>query len=310
MMRGLAFVMPLALVGLVSGCDISRPVANSVNPDTVVSRPVPNPQLVALEERTGGRLGVQVMREDGTVVLSHRANERFAMCSSFKLPLAGVVLSAVEHGRVALTDAMPYTRAELPGHSPRLIERLSGDRGNISVEDALAATVMLSDNGAANLLLARIDGPAGFTQTMRGWGDDVTRLDRTEPALNANDAGDARDTSSPHALTRSIGQMLYGSRLNAENRSRLRRWTAESPTGSARFRAGLPVGWAAGDKTGTCAALDAPNTQVNDIGWFETPDGTRYLFAVLLDRPTLGDETEAAIADVALLAVQVIDERR
>lgn len=309
-MRGVMMAMPLAVIGLVSGCNMSSPVTNSGNPDTMVTRPVPNPQLVALEQRVGGRLGVQIMREDGATIIAHRANERFAMCSSFKLPLAAVVLSAVEQGRVTLTDAMPYTRAELPSHSPALTERLSGNRGSITVEAALAETVKVSDNGAANLLLARIGGPAGFTQAMRGWGDDVTRIDRTEPTLNANDAGDVRDTSSPHALTRSIGQMLYGTTLNAENRSRLRRWTAESATGSARFRAGLPAGWAAGDKTGTCAAFSAPNTQVNDIGWFETPDGTRYLFAVLLDRPTVGDGAQAAIADVARLAVQAIGEVR
>ena len=262
-------------------------------------------ELSALEQASGGRLGVHVMRRDGTAVLSYRSDERFAMCSSFKLPLAAVVLHAVQEGRLSLSDLMQYSRDDLPGHSPVLTEALNGRRGAVTVAQALSGTVMFSDNGAANLLLARINGPEGFTQGMRHWGDSTTRLDRIEGALNENARGDERDTSTPIALNQSLAAMIYGDRLSSENRNRLRRWTNESPTGTARFRAGLPVEWNAGDKTGTCYPMDHPDTQVNDIGWFETADGTGYLFAVMLDRPTHGSEqSQAVIANVARLAVQ------
>ncbi len=50
----------------------------------------------------------------------------------------------------------------------------------------------MSDNTGANLLLAKVGGPAGLTSIFRELGDGVTRLDRTETDLSENAPGDAR----------------------------------------------------------------------------------------------------------------------
>ena len=297
-----AILFALPLLGVTSACkDIA--IRPSGPPLAVATGGSATADLAALERRTGGRLGVQVMRIDGEVVLSHRNGERFAMCSAFKLPMAGVVLDAVQRGQLGLQDVLPYTRADVLSHSPVLTQHLRGDTGQVTVEQALAAAVTFSDNGATNLLLARIGGPQGLTAAWRDWGDATTRLDRTETTLNENRAGDPRDSSTPRALSEITGAMLYGQRLSAQHRALLRRWTRESTTGSARFRAGLSSTWASGDKTGTCADFTAPNAQINDIVWFEGADGQPYVFAVMLDRPTAsGDVSQAAMAEVARIA--------
>ena len=56
--------------------------------------------------------------------------------------------------------------------------------GEMSVAGAAEHSVSQSDNAAANLLLARLGGPAVYTQRLRAWGDMVTRLDRNELGLN------------------------------------------------------------------------------------------------------------------------------
>jgi beta-lactamase class A len=78
--------------------------------------------------------------------------------------------------------------------------RRTSPKGGLPVERLCAAAIQVSDNAAANLLLARIGGPAGLTRFFRSAGDTVSRLDRTEPALNSNIPGDPRDTSSPAAM--------------------------------------------------------------------------------------------------------------
>jgi beta-lactamase class A len=45
--------------------------------------------LKALEPRAGGRLGVSILDTGTGRHVGHRMDERFAMCSTFKLPLAG-----------------------------------------------------------------------------------------------------------------------------------------------------------------------------------------------------------------------------
>jgi beta-lactamase class A len=68
------------------------------------------------------------------------------------------------------------------------------------LDELCAAASTVSDNTAANLLLASIGGPAGLTTYARSLGDMVTRLDRIEPDLNEAVSGDPRDTTTPAAM--------------------------------------------------------------------------------------------------------------
>ena len=56
--------------------------------------------LAELERSTGGRLGVGLLDTASGQTTGHRVGERFAMCSTFKLPLAGAVLREIDQGRL------------------------------------------------------------------------------------------------------------------------------------------------------------------------------------------------------------------
>ena len=251
-------------------------------------------QIAEIEKRSGGRLGVAVTDSQGDLLFGHRADERFAMCSTFKLLLAGQVLERAADG-VSLRTPLAFTRADLIAHSPGTEKLLGADgKGEQRLGAAARDAVVLSDNAAANLILTQMGGPAVFTAALRGAGDDVTRLDRIEPDLNENAPGDPRDTSSPAAMAKSAAAYVYGKRLTGDYRKQLRDWLIESETGLARIRGGLPTGWLSGDKTGTCG------TAYNDVAFVEEPSGAKYMIAVYLDRPAVkGAAANAAIADVA-----------
>lgn len=252
---------------------------------------VGEPELAAIEHRTGGRLGVALVDSEGRLVVSRRADERFAMCSTFKLPLAAMVLASGISPRTPL----PATEADLLSHSPYSERTIRAGR-RIRVGFAARAIVEQSDNTAANLLLRRMGGPEAFTAWLRRTGDETTRLDRYELELNENAPGDARDTTSPVAIARTTAGIVYGDLLTPAYREQLRSWTTASRTGVRRVRAGLLAEWPAGDKTGSCG------TAWNDVAWFEVPDGAKLVLAVYLDRPTVpAGEAEAAIAEVARL---------
>ena len=255
----------------------------------------PAERLDEIERRTGGRLGLALIDAERGQVMVHRADERFAMCSTFKLPLAAMVLSRGPSQRTPL----PIRRQDLLSHSP-WSQQVVARRAEGRVGLAAQAIVEHSDNAAANVLLRQVGGPAGFTSWLRSIGDRATRLDRYELQLNENVRGDPRDTTTPAAFSHTAGRIVYGNILQPALRDQVRRWTIASRTGLRRIRAGLPAGWQAGDKTGTCG------TAWNDTAWFESSAGRRYVLAVFLDRPTIpAAEAEAAIADVARLAVTV-----
>ena len=248
-----------------------------------------------IEARLGGRVGLSVMDTGNGKTLSWRGDERFAMCSSFKWVLAASVLSRADQGQLRLSDTISYTPAQLLSHSP--VTGAHVKEGHMRIEDLCAAAVEESDNGAANLLLARIGGPNSVTAYARSIGDSVTRLDRNEPTLNENRPGDPRDTTTPGAMVGTMKTVLLGDALQPKSRAKLLDWLRKCDTGAHRLRAGLPQSWSEGDKTGTGergAAVD------NAIVW--PPHRAPILAAAYVSdstKPT--EQLEAALADLGRL---------
>lgn len=150
---------------------------------------------------------------------------------------------------MSLDRQVRFTAADVQSYAPVVRANLS--RGSLSLRALCAAVVEVSDNSAANLLLATIGGPASLTGFIRRSGDHVTRLDRIEPELNSNDPGDLRDTTTPRAMVGLLKTLLTTDRLTRSSRALLIGWMEKSPTGLDRLRAGLPASWRAGDKSGT-----------------------------------------------------------
>lgn len=246
----------------------------------------------AIEASVGGRLGVAALNTGTSERLTHRAEERFPMCSTFKWLLAAQVLSRVDAGQEALDRALRYGPADLLEYSP--VTRKNVESGGLTIAELSAAAVQISDNTAANLLLATVDGPAGFTAFLRTLGDPTTRLDRTEPELNEAAPGDPRDTTTPAAMVEDLRTVLLGEALATASRERLIDWLVASTTGKTRLRAGLPGDWRVGDKTGTCDRGFA-----NDVAIAWPPGREPILIAAYLAGAEASfEDCSAALAEV------------
>ena len=254
-----------------------------------------NEALASIERTAQGRLGVAMLDTGSGLALGWRQDERFAMASTFKLVLAGWMLSLVDQGKERLDARVHYTAADVVAYSPVSGPR-AGDGGGLTVGELCAATVSLSDNTAANVLLARHGGPAGFTAFVRSLGDPITRLDRTEPTLIEAAVGDPRDTTTPLAMLQTLQKLVLGNALSPTSRAWLQRWLVETSTGDKRLRAGVP-GWKVGDKTGTAG----DSGTANDIGvLWPQGGGAPVLVTCYLTRSTAsGEQRDAAIAQVA-----------
>ncbi len=257
-------------------------------------------RLAALEARTGGRLGVVALDTGTGRRLAHRGGERFPLCSTFKVLLAGAVLQKVDRGETRLDRRLPFGKADLLAYAPVTTARVA--EGGMTVGDLCAAAVEVSDNTAANLLLGDLGGPAAVTAFARALGDPRTRLDRTEPTLNEARPGDPRDTTTPEAMVGSLRALLLGPTLGPESRARLEGWMAACTTGRTRLRAGLPPDWAAGDKTGSGARGTA-----NDIAILRPPHRAPILVAAYLTGSTASDSgRDAVLAEVGRLVVEAL----
>ncbi|PJI97829.1 beta-lactamase class A [Acidovorax sp. 69] len=254
--------------------------------------------LAQIERSAQSRLGVAMLDTGSGLALGWRQDERFAMASTFKALLAGWMLALVDQGKERLDARVLYGRDAVVDYSPVSGPR-AGDGGGLTVAELCSATVSLSDNTAANVLLARHGGPAGFTAFVRSLGDGTTRLDRTEPTLNEAAVGDPRDTTTPQAMLQTLQKLVLGDGLTPPSRAWLQRWLRETSTGDKRLRAGMP-GWKVGDKTGTTNSGTS-----NDIGvMWPAGGGAPVLVTCYLTESTAKPEQrDAAIAQVARAVV-------
>ncbi|WP_406076760.1 class A beta-lactamase [Micromonospora sp. NBC_00858] len=270
----------------------SSPVATSP------SAPAARPDFALLEAEFDARLGVYAIDTGTGRTVEHRADERFAYASTFKALAAAAVLDATSTAE--LNQVVRYTRADLVTHSP-ITERHAGK--GMTLRELGDAAVRYSDNTAANLLLKRLGGPAGFERALRDLGDRVTDPERFETDLNEATPGDQRDTSTPRALAADLRAYVLGDALSAEDRTVLTAWLKGNTTGDKLIRAGVPAAWQVGDKTGS----GGYGTR-NDIAVVWPPDSAPIVLAILSTR----DEKDAEYDDklIAQAAKVTVDTLR
>ena len=160
------------------------------------------------------------------------------------------------------------------------------------------------ERGIATITLNRPEKLNAYTTEM---GDEVTRLDRLEPELNVLEPGDERDTTTPRAMTNLIARIFTNDVLSNGSRDLLQTWMRETMTGTKRLRAGFPVDWQAGDKTGTSIGPKSLG-RYNDVAcvWFthRAPLVVSCYFESPVGTPDMRDEDQAVLAKVGYIAAR------
>jgi len=275
-----------SLAGAVAGCVVPRGTRAGTDPAQLQDA------IGRIEAEVAGRLGVAVLETGSRMRAGHRADERFPLCSTFKLLAAGAVLQRVDKGQERLERRIRFSQADIVVYSPVTKDRAGGD--GMTVGELCEAALTLSDNTAGNLILASLGGPQGLNAFARAIGDATTRLDRNEPTLNEAVPGDPRDTTTPNAMLKNVETLALGNTLSAGSRQQLLSWLQGNRTGDTRLRAGLPKTWRCGDKTGS-----GERGTTNDVGIVWPAAGAPILVAIYLTETSASPERRnAALADV------------
>ncbi|MFI6348030.1 class A beta-lactamase [Streptomyces sp. NPDC050560] len=302
----LALGVGAALSGVLSGADSAHASApGGAQVPAPGSAHVPAPgggslaaRLRALEEENAARLGVYAVDTATGATVCHRADERFAICSVFKVPAVAAVLRDLDHDGTFLARRVHYDRRLVArsGYAPvtGLPENLAN---GMTVESLCAAAVGDSDNAAANLLLAELGGPSAVTRFCRSLGDRATRLDHEEP-LDSPDPHRIMDATTPAAIGRDFARLVLGRALCPGDRTRLTGWMVANTTDGEMFRAGLPDDWTLADKTGSTTSYGV----ANDVGVVWPPDHPPLLLAILSHTlAPAGPTNTALVAETATL---------
>ena len=151
-------------------------------------------QFAELEHRYGGRLGVAALDTASGRRVEHRADERFPLCSTFKLLAAALVLARVDRGEERLDRRVVFGDKDLVTYSPVTKKQVGprhDDRGAVRCRDH-------GQRQHRRQPVARELRRAGRADRLRALaGRRMTRLDRIETELNEATPGDPRDTTTP-----------------------------------------------------------------------------------------------------------------
>lgn len=283
----------LQFSGVAAASALAAPLLARAATTTMAAAPTPAAiaaasDFAALEKACSGRLGVTLLDTRSGRRLGHRQDERFPLCSTFKSVLAATVLKQAERDPALPGRRLPVRAQDILEHAPVTRRHVGKD---LTVRDLCRATLITSDNTAANLLFAVIGGPPAVTAFLRATGDTITRSDRLEPELNSFAIDDPRDTTTPAAIAATLQRLVLGDALKPASRQQLADWLIDNETGDACLRAGLGKRWRVGDKTGSNGE-DARN----DIAvLWPVQGGSPWIVTAYLQAGAISFEQRAAV---------------
>ncbi|GAB3959642.1 class A beta-lactamase BlaC [Actinoallomurus acanthiterrae] len=295
-----AVLLPLA------GCGTGHRSASGSSPvpggrSSGAAGPPDASRFAALERKHKARLGVFALATGTGATVAYRADERFALCSTFKTLAAAAVLHRNPLGH--LDKRVTYTKADVNSISPITEKHIAT---GMTIRELCDAAIRFSDGTAGNLLMRDIGGPAQLTAYLRGLGDAVSRMDGYEPELNRVRPQDPRDTTTPRAIAADYQKLVLGDALTADERALLKGWLTPGTkgvsvkgVGAKRIRAGLPQGWTAVDKTGT-----GDYGRANDIAIVWPRGAAPIVLAIMSDRS--GYSTPPVDALIAEATKQIV----
>lgn len=199
-------------------------------------------QLKSLEKKYHLIIGVYVHDTNNNRTISYRSNQRFPFQSTFKvMPVALMLKKDLAQKKVSVSDK------DLIFWHP-----ISGKYLNkqVCLKTLAEGAISYSDNPATNMIIKEVGGLEEINQFSRSISNSSFKLKHYESYLNSNPKL-AEDSSTPRDMGLSIEKILLGHVLSDDKKDLLLSWMRNNTTGYKRIRAGVPLGWAVADKTGS-----------------------------------------------------------
>jgi beta-lactamase class A len=310
----------IALVALLLACATPASAADTAPVKTEITR---------ISNQIDGVVGIAAWRLDGRGPrILVNADQQFPMASTFKVPIAGTVLSQVDSGRLKLGQLVPVD-PDMVVESEGLAETFSHPGVSVSLENLLELMLTVSDNTATDTLEKLVGGPAVVTQWVHSQGiiglrvdrdtagmirdfyglpggpsfpdslaaglkanpDLETKSDKPDPKFDA----DPRDTATPAAMAQLLERIYTGKAMSPASTELLGEIQRRNTTGKARIRARLPAGTVVAEKTGTIGG------SVNNVGVITLPgDAGQLIVAVFIKESSKPlEDRERVIADIS-----------
>lgn len=262
-------------------------------------------KLAEIAAASKGKIGVfaLLMEEDRGV--SHNGNERFAMQSVVKLPVAMAVMRQVNEGKFTLEQKIKFTTEDLANPGQRSPLRDKNPKGGEATIDELIRLAMVESDGTACDVLTRIaGGPSAIQSYIDSLGIVEMEMKRTHKEFGRSWDMQYENWATPEAAVALLETMMppadTGNRTVNPMYEPIYQRMIESIPGQNRLKGQLPPGTIVAHKTGTGGTRDGVTSATNDIGIITLPSGKHIAIAVFVGDSSADEKArELVIAQVA-----------
>lgn len=253
--------------------------------------------LSRVAEHLRGVMGYAIKDLTTGETFNRNAVLEFPTASSIKLAVLLELLRQDQEGKLSLDEKHTIRHSELPpGDTDPILHMLGDGTATMTLRDVATFMVVLSDNGATNILINRV-GMANVNAEVARLGFTETRLRRLMIDIEAARQG-RENVSSPRELSGLLEKIHSGSVLDAAHTKEY--FNLIGLPKDSMFNKALPATVRIEDKPGE---LDAVRC---DAGIIEIP-GHPFVMTVMTTYLGSNDEGENAIKEVARLVYEYFD---
>lgn len=187
--------------------------------------------------------------------------------STIKLPILLALFQDLDQGKVRLDERLTMTQPLVASGSGDMQFQPVGT--TFTLLDTATRMIVISDNTATNMILARLGGKEVVNQRFQEWGLENTVIRNLLPDLKGTNTTSAAD------LVHTLAWIERGELLSRRSRD----WVLHilrSTENRSLLPAGLGAGAVIGHKTGDIGFI------IGDAGVVDTATGQRYLIAIFV----------------------------
>jgi beta-lactamase class A len=254
-----------------------------------------------------GKVSVAAFCFEDSTSISYFGDELCVMQSSFKFPVAIVVLDRIDKGEFSLQHKIHITPKEMTKDiwSP-LRDSLPEGNVNVTFENLLKFMVSHSDNIACDVLLHHLGKPKVVEKFIQKNGIEDFYMKYNEKNMQQKWRRQYKNICSPNAMIQLLTKLYQHQILSRESSAFLYKIMTETSTGKNRIVKLLPQQTIVAHKTGSSGTKDGLTAGVIDVGIITLPNGKHVALAVFVNDAYATYEVLENI--IARIAKEVYDE--
>lgn len=213
----------------------------------------------------------------------------FAAASTIKVPVLVAFFQDVDAGKIRLDEKLTIKKELIGGGSGAMQYQPLGTK--FTALTTATQMIVISDNTATNMLIARMGGIVALNQRFQSWGLESTKINNLLPDLTGT------NTTSPKDMGQLMSLVDRGELMSLRSRDRLLEIMRRTKTRTL-LPQGLGEGAIIAHKTGDIGSM------VGDVGLVDMPNGKRYIAVAMVKRPHNDSRAQELIRQISRTTYQ------